>query len=159
MGIHYPHMGMMYPYFQEYVMTPQKSSNSAYFNLTCEGVGFLNRPRIVKGKKVPEYFAVTISASRGDAGEKTRFDVRVVGSEAKILFQKMLEEFPALLSKDFKKRPTVVVGFRVGDIQPTTFESKGAITATIDGRLLKFKFIRVSGELWYEAQKQWQQLS
>lgn len=132
-----------------------QNSNSAYFNLTAEGIGFLNRPRrIVKGK-IPEYYACTIQASRGDAGEKTRFDVRVVGSEAKILFQKMLEEFPALLASDFKARPTVTVGFRVGDIQPKNFETKGKGTtiSTIDGRLLKFRFIKINNVLWYEDTK------
>ena len=47
----------------------------AYFNLTADGVGYLNRVRIVqsKGKRGSEYFACTIQALHGDADEKSRF--------------------------------------------------------------------------------------
>lgn len=49
-------------------------SNQNYFNLTADGIGFLNRPREVQGKrKSSNYYACTIQASRGDNGEKTRF--------------------------------------------------------------------------------------
>ena len=132
----------------------------AYYNLTAEGIGFLNRPRTVQGKHKGSqpYFACTIQASRGDAGDKSRFDLRDVGGRAKEIFAQLLDEFPELLQKDYRKMPTVVVGFRAGDIQPSSFEStrKGVDgefekirTETIDGRLLKFKFIKVNGEYWY----------
>ncbi|ENV7556889.1 DUF3577 domain-containing protein, partial [Neisseria gonorrhoeae] len=123
-------------------------SNQNYFNLTADGIGFLNRPREVQGKrKSSNYYACTIQASRGDNGEKTRFDLRIVGGQAKELFARLLEEFPQLLSKNYRERPTVVVGFRAGDIQPLKFETNNRETGevletlSIDGRLLKFKFI------------------
>ncbi len=135
-------------------MTQSTQTQNTYFNLTCDGIGFLNRPRTVKTKK-GEYFACTIQASRGDANDKTRFDLRVVGNEAKSLFAQLLEDFPALTSTNFRDHPTVVVGFRAGDIVAMTFETTDRQTGekiqtpTIDGRLLKFKFIKVNGELWY----------
>ncbi|EOF8539387.1 DUF3577 domain-containing protein, partial [Neisseria gonorrhoeae] len=82
-------------------------SNQNYFNLTADGIGFLNRPREVQGKrKSSNYYACTIQASRGDNGEKTRFDLRIVGGQAKELFARLLEEFPQLLSKNYRERPT-----------------------------------------------------
>lgn len=133
-------------------------TNQNYFNLTADGIGFLNRPREVQGKrKSSNYYACTIQASRGDEGEKTRFDLRVVGGQAKELFARLLEEFPQLLSKNYRERPTVVVGFRAGDIQPLKFETNNRETGevletlSIDGRLLKFKFIKVDGDMWYQS--------
>ncbi|HFC4145945.1 TPA: DUF3577 domain-containing protein [Neisseria gonorrhoeae] len=133
-------------------------TNQNYFNLTADGIGFLNRPREVQGKrKSSNYYACTIQASRGDDGEKTRFDLRVVGGQAKELFARLLEEFPQLLSKNYRERPTVVVGFRAGDIQPLKFETNNRETGevletlSIDGRLLKFKFIKVDGDMWYQS--------
>ena len=136
-------------------------TNQNYFNLTADGIGFLNRPREVQGKrKSSNYYACTIQASRGDNGEKTRFDLRIVGGQAKELFARLLEEFPQLLSKNYRERPTVVVGFRAGDIQPLKFETNNRETGevletlSIDGRLLKFKFIKVDGDRWYQSSSQ-----
>ena len=132
-------------------------TNQNYFNLTADGIGFLNRPREVQGRKSSNYYACTIQASRGDNGEKTRFDLRIVGGQAKELFARLLEEFPQLLSKNYRERPTVVVGFRAGDIQPLKFETNNRETGevletlSIDGRLLKFHFIKVDGDMWYQS--------
>ncbi|ENV8909388.1 DUF3577 domain-containing protein, partial [Neisseria gonorrhoeae] len=39
-------MGLIYPlFFWRYIMT---QSNQNYFNLTADGIGFLNRPREVQ---------------------------------------------------------------------------------------------------------------
>ncbi len=136
-------------------------TNQNYFNLTADGIGFLNRPREVQGKrKSSNYYACTIQASRGDNGEKTRFDLRIVGGQAKELFARLLEEFPQLLSKNYRERPNVVCGFRAGDIQPLKFETNNRETGevletlSIDGRLLKFKFIKVDGDMWYQSSSQ-----
>ena len=133
-------------------MTNSVTSNtSAYNNLIVKGTGFINRPRVVEGKKCPKYFAASIAANRGE-NEKSSFEVRIVGGEAKSLFEKLLQEFPALLDKDWKKRPTVSCGFSIGDIQAMTYTAKdGKEVPYIDGRLLKFTFISVAGEMWYSA--------
>ena len=136
----------------------QNQQVPTYFDLTADGVGFMNRPRVVQGKRGSEYFSCTIQALHGDADEKSRFDVRIVGGKAKELFAKLLEEFPDLLSNDYKRRPTVFVGFRVGDLRPVVFETNSkndrnesvkVNTPSIDGRLLKFKFIKVNRQYWY----------
>lgn len=128
------------------------NTQTQYNNLIVRGTGFLNRLRVVEGKKCPKYFAASIAANRGDDNEKSLFEVRIVGSEAKSLFEKLLQEFPALLDKDWKKRPTVSCGFSIGDIQAKTYTSKDDKEVPyIDGRLLKFTFITVSGEKWYSA--------
>lgn len=128
------------------------NTQTQYNNLIVRGTGFLNRPRVVEGKKCPKYFAASIAANRCDDNEKSLFEVRIVGSEAKSLFEKLLQEFPALLDKDWKKRPTVSCGFSIGDIQAKTYTSKDDKEVPyIDGRLLKFTFITVSGEKWYSA--------
>lgn len=138
----------------------QNNQVPAYFNLTADGIGFLNRPRVVegRGKNSSGYFACTIQALRGDADDKSRFDLRVVGGRAKELMAELLEAFPNLLSSDYRKRPTVTVGFRAGDLQPVHFETKAkndkgeqitVTTPSIDGRLLQFKFIKVGGQVWY----------
>lgn len=130
-------------------------TNSQYFNLIADGCGFLNRPRIVQTKgKNSSYFSATIAANRGDAGETTRFEVRIVGGEAKELFQKLLDEYPALLDKDFKKRPSVFVSFRIGDIQPMKFNKDGKETLYIDGRVIKFNSIFVNKQKWFPKPEQ-----
>lgn len=77
-------------------------TEKTYFNLTCDGVGYLNRPRWVESKK-SKYIACTIQALRGDEEDKTRFDVRVVGGQAQKVFEDLLKAYPDLLSNDYKK--------------------------------------------------------
>ena len=137
-------------------MSNQTTSSSQYFNLTVDGCGYLNRPRIVQSKgKGGAYYSASIQANRGDSGETTRFEIRVVGGQAKTLFKKLLDEFPALLNDDYKRRPSVFVSFRIGDIQPMSFEGKdGKPVLYIDGRLLKFKSITVNKKKWHSENTQ-----
>ncbi|MFV2028656.1 DUF3577 domain-containing protein [Neisseria sp. S1] len=129
-------------------------TEKTFFNLTCEGVGYMNRPRWVESKK-SKYIACTIQALRGDEEDKTRFDVRVVGGQAQKVFEDLLEAYPDLLSDDYKKRPTVTIGFRVGDIYAKTYEANDRktgekiLTPTIDGRLIRIKYLKVRGEVFY----------
>ena len=132
-------------------------SNSQYFNLTADGVGFVNRIRKVQSKKGDPYFGCTIQASYGDSGDKCRFDVRVVGNEAKEAFQSLVETYPELLSAEVKKHPTVIISFRLGDLNPkmiefTDREGQSRSFATIDARLLIAKSIKVNGEVFHKTQ-------
>ena len=131
--------------------------NSQYFNLTSDGVGFVNRIRKVQSKKGDPYFGCTIQASYGDSGDKCRFDVRVVGNEAKEAFQSLVETYPELLSAEVKKHPTVIISFRLGDLNPkmiefTDREGQSRSFATIDARLLIAKSIKVNGEVFHKTQ-------
>ena len=132
-------------------------SNSQYFNLTADGVGFVNRIRKVQSKKGDPYFGCTIQASYGDSGDKCRFDVRVVGNEAKEAFQSLVETYPDLLSAEVKKHPTVMISFRLGDLNPKAIEftdgdGQSRSFATIDARLLIAKSIKVNGEVFHKTQ-------
>lgn len=139
--------------------TQAAATTSHYYNLTSQGVGFLNRPRTVevkgKGGKSNQYYAANIQALRGDkeSPEKTPFSVRITGTEAKELFAKLLADFPDLLHKNFNKRPKVFCGFSIGDILPASYKRKDTDeeALNIDGRLLKFTFINVDGKSWYPA--------
>ena len=123
----------------------QSQTQPAFFDLHVEGVGYLNRVRIVRPKKGQEFLACTISAMRGAAKqvEYTKFDCRVSGTQAKYIVQ-FLE--PWVVAKK-----SVIVGFKLGDVYPELFtyekgERKGQQGVNIKGRLLKVKFAKVDGQ-------------
>ena len=123
----------------------QATSQSSFFNLHVEGVGYLNRVRTVKPKKGQEFLACTVSAMRGSTDDiaYTRFDCRVSGAEA----QKVVRG----LASDVAAEKTVIIGFKIADIYPELFtfekgDKKGQPAVSIKGRLLKVKFAKVNGE-------------
>ncbi|MGE0288427.1 MAG: STY4534 family ICE replication protein [Bradyrhizobium sp.] len=123
----------------------QAASQSSFFNLHVEGVGYLNRVRTVKPKKGQEFLACTVSAMRGstDAIGYTRFDCRVSGADA----QKIVKR----LESDVAAEKTVLIGFKIADIYPELFtfekgDKKGQPGVSIKGRLLRVKFAKVNGE-------------
>ena len=137
----------------------QTTQTKQYFNLTADGVGFVNRIRVVQGKgKSSPYFACVIQASHGEDGDKSRFDVRVVGNEAKEIFQRLVDEYPDVLSSDYRQHPTVSIAFRVSDLTPKLIEFKDKKTQedisipTIDARLLIVKSLKVNGELFHRSE-------
>lgn len=122
----------------------QQSQNSGFFDLHANGVGYLNRIRIVKPKKGDEFYACSISAMRGsmDDVEYTKFDLRVSGSDAK--------EAIKFLESAVNAKKAVIVGFKLGDFYPEIFtfekgEKKGETGIVIKGRLLQVKFAKVDG--------------
>jgi uncharacterized protein DUF3577 len=123
----------------------QATSQSSYFNLLVEGVGYLNRVRTVKPKKGQEFLACTVSAMRGSTDDigYTRFDCKVSGAEA----QKIVRR----LEPDVAAEKAVLIGFRIADIYPELFtfekgDKKGQPGVSIKGRLLRVKFAKVNGE-------------
>ena len=115
-----------------------------FFNLHVEGVGYLNRVRVIKPKNGQEFIACTISAMRGSADDVgyTKFDCRVSGAQA----QKVVR----MLGDDVAAERRVIVGFRLADIYPELFifekgENKGQPGVAIKGRLLRVKFAKVNG--------------
>ena len=118
----------------------------AFFDLHTEGVGYLDRIRLVKPKKGEAFMACTVAAMRGDSDDVnyTKFDCRVSGAEAK----KWIDYLAPAVADDKKK---VIVGFKIGDIYAEQFtyengERRGQTGVTIKGRLLKVKFAKVNGE-------------
>jgi len=123
---------------------PQAAPQATFFNLHVEGVGYLNRIRMVKPQQGQEFLACTVSALRGNAESLgyTRFDCTVKGVEA----QKIVK----LLEADVAAERPVLIGFKVGDIYPELFtfekgDKKGQQGVSIKGRLLKIKFAKVNG--------------
>ncbi len=122
----------------------QAAAQPTYFNLHVEGVGYLNRVRVVKPKKGQEFLACSVSAMRGSTADigYTKFDCKVSGSEA----QKIIRR----LEPDVNAEKSVIVGFRIADIYPEIFtyekgEKKGQSGVSIKGRLLRVKFVKVDG--------------
>jgi len=123
----------------------QATSQSSFFNLFVEGVGYLNRVRTVKPKKGQEFLACTVAAMRGSTDDigYTRFDCKVSGAEA----QKIVKRLEA----DVAAERTVIIGFKIADIYPELFtfekgDKKGQSGVSIKGRLLRVKFAKVNGE-------------
>ena len=122
----------------------QATSQSSFFNLHVEGVGYLNRVRTVKPKKGQEFLACTVAAMRGSTADLcyTKFDCRVSGAVA----QKIVK----ILEPDVAAEKTVLIGFRIADIYPEMFtfekgDKKGQPGVSIKGRLLRVKFAKVNG--------------
>lgn len=138
-------------------------AQSSHFNLHVSGIGYLNRIRLVEtkkaGRKADPFLACSIAALRGNADQPdyTYFDLRVSGSEAINLVEK--------LRVDVEERRKVVVSFRVGDIYPHVYErdvkdrdgrktGEKEFASLIKGRLLLINSITIDGENVYRRESQ-----
>lgn len=135
-------------------MTNASTQTSNHFNLHVNGVGYLNRIRWVEtkgsGRKAKPFLSCSISAMRGktDEPDYTYFDLRVSGSEAIEMVEK--------LKGDVEAKRKVFVSFRVGDIYAHSYmrnlrDENGRTTgeqepaALIKGRLLLINSVTVDG--------------
>ena len=132
--------------------TAGKSAETHYFDLHTTGVGYLNRPREVPLKK-GSFLAVEIAALRGEASdvEYTRFDCRVSGTEAQTVIRNLKPEIEA--------QKKVLIGFKIGDLYPTTFvydkgERKGQTGISLKAHLLRITFVKFDGKLVYQAPRE-----
>jgi len=131
-------------------MTQSNTNETKYFDLHTTGIGYLKRIREVSVRKGNPFMAVTIGALHGAADdvEYTYIDCKVSGGEAEKLVRRSQQAEAA-----GKK---VLVGFRVGDLWVDTFvydrgEKKGQTGASLKGRLLYISWIKVDGEMVYQA--------
>lgn len=114
------------------------------FNLIIEGVGYLNRIRLVTPKKGPVYKACTINAmmGMGDAVEYVSIDCRIVGKQADEAVGKLLDAV--------KAKEKVIVGFRASDPKPDAYDYEhNGETKHAEGlkaRLLQLTFAKVNGQ-------------
>lgn len=116
------------------------------FNLIIEGVGYLNRIRLVKPKKGPSYVACTINAMMGksDAVEYVSLDCIVVG-EIAIQVVEMLEG-------EVTANKKVIIGFRAGDPKPDVYQIEDRTThemvtrTGLKARLLQITHAKVDGQ-------------
>jgi hypothetical protein len=129
------------------------TTESKFFDLHVQGIGYLNRIRLVKPPKSEAFFAVSISALRGEwkadgsvKPESTKFDVRVYGQDA-IDAIEVLKPFGDANRK-------IMVRFKLGDIYPEVFTyakdlgnfKKGDTGVMIKGRLLQLTHAWVDGD-------------
>jgi hypothetical protein len=132
--------------------TNQQQGNK-YFDLHVQGIGYVSRIREVKVKgKGDNFWCCTIGALRG-AAEKpdyTYFDCRISGGDA----LRLIQRYKTLVEEKHK----VLIGFKVGDIYPEYFtftggKHKGETGVSIKGHLLFISFVKIDGEMKYQAPK------
>ena len=121
------------------------SEKPKYFDLDINGIGYLNRVRVVTPENGTPFLSVTIAALRGPADnvQHTHFDCVVVGEEAKDLVRQLIPAVEA----DLK----VLVGFHLSDLHVETFtfkqgERAGTTGISLKSRLLRFQWIKVEGQ-------------
>lgn len=136
-------------------------NTSKYFDLHISGIGYLNRARVVEPKKGAPFLAVDITAIHGDSDDlqKTRFDCRVSGAEAK----KVIEQFMPQINDQGRMaadgttlRHKVLAGFRLGDLYTDVFtydkgDKKGTTGVSLKARLLLLDWVKVDGKTVYQA--------
>ena len=123
-----------------------------YFDLHVQGIGYLNRVREVKPSRSEPFWATDIAAIFGSADnvQRTRFDCRVVGTEA----QRVIAHAKKHVDADRK----VLVAFKLGDLYAETFtfekgEKAGTTGISLKARLLRIDWVKVDGKTVYLAQK------
>lgn len=123
-------------------------SEKSYFDLHITGLGYVNRIREVRPRRGEPFLACDIVAIHGDAEdpERTRFDCRVAGQEAR----RLVEAMPRHLELGRK----VLVGFKLGDLYAESFtyregEKAGETGISLKARLLRIDWVRIDGEKVY----------
>ena len=121
-------------------------SETKYFDLHVDGIGYLNRAREVTPKRAEPFIAVDVSALHGsaEAVQHTRFDCRVTGKDA--------QDVVRTLMPDILAQRKVLVGFRLGDPYAETFayekgERAGQTGVSLKARLLRILWARVDGAI------------
>lgn len=118
-----------------------------YYSLIVSGLGYPSRFRYVNS---PEGYLrphVDINALEGRKSNVhyRRFQTRVATSEAEQILQRFEEKINSKTDK-------VLVGFRIGDANPASYETgEGERRHFCYGRLLKVEWVRVNGEEAYKA--------
>lgn len=124
----------------------QQAQQAQSFDLIIEGVGYLNRVRLVTPKKGPKYLACTINAMMGkaDSVEYVSIDCIVVGQIAKLAIDQLKDDVDA--------KHKVIIGFRAGDPKPDFYEYPDRETGQpkqgqgLKARLLQVTFAKVNGQ-------------
>jgi len=132
-------------------------NNENYFNLTTEGVGFINRFRLNEPTQGNPYYSVTIAALRGKADangktQKTYIDCNIVGSAVEMA--KQLE--PLFVGEE---SPTVMAKFVTGDLELRPFiynsgQKQGEQGFSLKARLYDIKWFKVNGDVTYNEAEQ-----
>ena len=131
-------------------VTTQQSATTGFFDLHISGLGYLNRIREVKPKRGDAFWACDIAALNGPADDVgyTRFDCRISGRDAEVLVKRCRQAV-------YQGRK-VLVGFKLGDLWTDTFvyskgDKAGQTGVCLKARLLFINWIKVNGEMVYQA--------
>ncbi len=137
------------------------NSNEKYFDLHINGIGYLNRAREVSPKRGETFIAVDVTALYGpsDNVQKTRFDCRVVGGEAKEIIERFMPQINdqgRMAGDGTTLRHKVLAGFRLGDLYTDTFtyekgQKQGETGVSLKARLLRLDWVKVDGNIVYQA--------
>jgi hypothetical protein len=121
------------------------TSDTKYFDLHANGIGYLGRIRKVSPKRGQPFLACSINAFRGEAGsvEYVKFDVKCTG--------KHTAQIVGLLAPMVEAKKPVIVGFRIGDFYPDKYTiangpKAGQEVISLKGRLLKIAFAKCDGQ-------------
>ena len=127
-----------------------QSATTGFFDLHITGLGYLNRIREVRPKRGDAFWACDIAALNGPADDVgyTRFDCRISGREAEALVKRCRQAV-------YQGRK-VLVGFKLGDLWTDTFvysrgDKAGQTGVSLKARLLFISWIKVNGEVVYQA--------
>jgi Protein of unknown function (DUF3577) len=133
------------------------SSQVTYYNLTTDGVGYLNRVREVPArqgsKRHKPFLACLIAALNGPSDDvaKKYIDCTVPSEEAAHLVRRCKD------AVDQNRK--VLIGFRVSDPWIDTFvykngDRKGQPGYSWKARLIFISFIKIDGKLEYKAERE-----
>ena len=123
--------------------SPNPGKTVPSFDLIMEGLGYLNRVRLVDVRKGPSYLACTVNAmmGTGDDVEYVSIDCKVVGKQAIEAVEQLRAEVEA--------KAKVIIGFRAGDPKPefyeVTREGKPERREGLKARLLLVTWAKVNG--------------
>lgn len=126
-------------------MTATTNQNQ-YFDLHLKGLGYINRFREVqpRNKKSKPFCAVTIGFLRGDADEVEYTYVDTIIRNPEVC-EILKQHQDAINNKDSK----VLGVLTVSDIYAEVFDSNDGPKASIKGRLIGMRQLKVNGEVVY----------
>ena len=172
MGYIYP-LGMVYPFLflWRYIMSKIDSKAAKFSNVFANGTGFINNIRRYN-EDVENGYSLSINAFRGKhdqsgkAKNSTRFDLRLINTEAGEIIMKLLNDYPVLLDPKCKDKPTIYACFTASDIEAFIITRKKydreakkltdevENVPTIKGRLFSLSYLSVNGEVYYRPAPQ-----
>ena len=135
------------------------TDNSITANLIINGRGFMNRIRTVTPKSGQPYMAVTMALEEGRVTDpkdlnKTYFECRVVGEDAKALLTKHFTDNDGNVNanNDVVVRAGVdLAGCEVSTFPYTKGDKAGKTGVSLRSRLLKIHFMTIDGDLVYTS--------
>lgn len=135
-------------------MSNENQNQTKYYNLHINGVGFLNRVRMIEPKKGQPYMAVDVTLQEGaytkgnyDEVNETRLSCRVSGTIAQqILTDNVLNDSDVVTNaKDFRQNSTIRAVVKLAGLKEEEFTySEGHPKAGSIGHSLRSRVLTIS---------------